>query len=96
MRHFVLVLHSHMLEIRADGSEGPAPSEDFEGFPLAAPRIHVWARTPDGAVEKIEERLSILIGDKECRYCGECAPGWFSLPAGSFYQCATCADSRGP
>lgn len=67
MRHFVLVLHSHMLEIQADGSEGLAASEDFAGFPLAAPRIHVWARSPDSAVEKIEERLNILVGDKEHR-----------------------------
>lgn len=67
MRHFVLVLHSHMLEIQADGSEGPASSEDFAGFPLDSPRIHVWARSPDSAVKKIEERLNILVGDKEHR-----------------------------
>lgn len=32
----------------------------------------------------------------KCRYCNAPAPPWFSLPAGSFYQCSVCADERGP
>lgn len=62
-RHFVLVLHSHLLEVGEDGREGLAREE--VGGPIEAPRIHVWARTPLDAAQKLEERLDRLLGDKE-------------------------------
>lgn len=62
MRHFVLVLHSHMMEIQKDGTEGLARSESHAA--LESPRIHVWARSPDSAVAKLGELMNRL-DDKE-------------------------------
>lgn len=60
--------------------------------PLSEPELMYLMNTAICA--SMEEVLDEVCA--RCRYCGDRAPAWFSLPAGSFYQCAICADARGP
>lgn len=72
-RHFVVTLHCHMTEIGEDGREALAHSEQKGGHPplgsgvLPSPRIHVWASSPDRAMEQVEARLHNLCGGHEPR-----------------------------
>lgn len=89
-RHFVLVLHSHLLEVGEDGREGFARAET-DG-PIDAPRIHVWACTPADAMRKLEERLDRLLGERST-ICVRCGKPY--LPQGCCSDREGCQGGRG-